>query len=525
MNVNSIDKFSETSSSRERLKYWGQSVHDRHVAESNVGSQESYKGISGRVMNESNSAAFSFKGRTSFLGKEWVGKVLKYADEHNQTANALISFVMAGILRPLFTMQLKVDEKKDKILATFHSICSAVLGLAVSVGITQPIDVAVKKAINTPELYKDAGKNNKGILNDTIINIDKKIAEYKKIGGNASLEKIKHLTNKKEAIALVSKNFPEWLICIPRAMLTVALIPVFMKGITNIRNKMNKKRENAEQKATVTSAETTNKIKDDTKKQDVSFKGKAYDKLTDAIAKKLVIPFMNSKTVNKIAERFADNLNFIYDTIQMVASFAISATYAIRSYKNTKLDDNEKNRKVLALNHFTTWAISTAISLLTLKRLGSWWQRKPMAKLISERVGFVSDAAKKEFREGYKQIQAKKLEDAKKTPGFFNRYKAKNDARKYSAREYFMDKYPDMEISEDLGKMLKGLDILQRQLVWGSVTRLLVPLCSTIIASKIGRKIINKREAKQEALRQNQIQNQQVENLIKDVEIEECAEA
>ncbi|MBO7672313.1 hypothetical protein J6S88_02770 [bacterium] len=533
MNISSIDKFSESSSSLGRLKYRGQSVHDRHMAESCVGAKNSYEDKSGRVMNDNNSAAFNFKGGAGLLGKEWVGNLLVKINEHNQITNAIISFIMAGILRPMFTMQLKVDEKKDKVLATFHSISSAVLGLLVTMGITHPIDNAIKDVHNKPDKY----------ANKVFKDINNEIETYLKNGFAANSKEVKHLTNKKAAIELIAKNFPEWVICIPRAMLTVALIPVFMKGITSIHNKLSQKDKNNAQKTDVKdipdNKQKTAKLKDtlDKSEQDVSFKGH----LSDKIAKRLVVPFMNSKFVKNTAEKFADNMGFIYDTIQMVASFAISATYAIRSYKNTKLDSNEKNRKVLALNHFTTWAISTAISLMTLKRLSSWWQRNPMAKLIVKRAEFASETARKEFVKGYADKQAELLKNARKTKGYFNRYKAKNDARKYSAWDYYMDQNPlkkDMTDAEKaelekLTNMLGGLSISQRQVVWGTVTRLLVPLCSTVFASKLGRKVINKREAKQEAARQAEQQqlkqvdaeNKNLEKLIKDVEIEETSEA
>lgn len=536
MNINSINKFNESSGSPEHLKYRGQSVRDRHMAESCVGTKKSYEDISGRVMNDNNSAAFNFKGAGGLLGKEWVGNLLAKINSHNQITNAVISFVMAGLLRPLFTMQLKVDEKKDKVLATFHSICSAVLGLAVTTCITLPIDNAVKNIHDDPSRYNGL-KNGKKIINNKVYaDIDKEIEILTKTKPDMYLDKIKHLKNKKAAIELIAKNFPEWVICVPRAILTVALIPVFMKGITSLHNRLSERKKQRLQSAEIpnTPEDKQAVTKDkkeiaektgDKKQDDVNFKG-----LSDAIAKKFVIPFMNSKFVTNTSEKFADNLGFIYDTIQMVASFAISATYAIRSYKNTKLDDNEKNRKVLALNHFTTWAISTAISLMTLKRLGSWWQRNPMAKLIVKRADFASETVRENFMKGYAEKQVELLKKAKKTEGFFNRYKAKNDARKYSAWDYYLEKNPLKENMTEaekkevakLNDMLGGLSISQRQVVWGTVTRLLVPLCSTVIASKLGRKVINKREARQEASRQPE-QQMQIASDNKTEEVQKAA--
>lgn len=516
MNINSIDRFYESSLSRERLKHRGQGVQDRHVAESNVSLKNSYEDISGRVMNDDNSAALNFSGIEKLLGKKWVGKVLTSINEHHQASNAVVAFIMAGILRPLFTMKLKVDEKKDKINAAFHSISSAILGLLVTLGVTIPIDNAVNKTMKNPNLYKadetnaavQGAKKGKSVVNTAILDINKEIEILKSQGLSANSKEIKHLVNKKGAIELIAKNFPEWLICVPRAMLTVALIPVFMKGISSLQDKLSKKQEMQPAVVVNNVPQKTEQINNG--KQDVNFKG-----FSDIIAKKLVIPFMNSKFVTNVADKMADNKGFLYDTMQMVASFAISTTYAVRSYRNTKIDDNEKNRKILALNHFTTWVISTAISLLTLKRLGSWWQRKPMAKLILQKAEFANETLKDGFLKGYAAKQAEKLKNAKKVEGFFERYKAKNDARRYSALEYFRETNPNVNVDKELEDMLEGLNLSQRQLVWGTVTRLIVPLCSTIIASKVGRKVINRREAKQEALQQAEQQKSQQENSEK----------
>lgn len=500
MNINSINNYNSGAAAAERLKRRYAGVYDRQMAECNVELRENCEDKSGRVINENNSAAFSFKGG-KFYSSKGLGKLLTFIEEHNQIANASVAFVMAGVLRPILTMGLNLKEKKDKFLPAIHSFSSAVLGLAVTVGVTQPIDAAIKKATKNPESYG----------NKKIAEINKNIEELKARGLKSSSPEIKDLTKQLDTMKLISKNLPEWIICIPRAMLTVALVPMFMKLLTPLFTKMDDKHSarksvNSLAPASVPAAETSEK--------DVNFKGKAdavkksglYDKFTDWIAKKVITPFMNTKFMKNNSWNWRNN-EFLYDGMATVASFAISSTYAIRSYKNKKIDSDEKNRRILALNHFLTWAIATAVSFLTVKKLGIWWQRHPMAKLIENRLN-VPDFAKK-----YAKKHQELLDEAQKITDKTKRKIALRDARGYSAKDFYAEHINEAGVDKEMSDMLSGLGLFQKLLVWGTVTRLLVPLCSTVLASKYGRKAIAKREARQEAAQQAQnIQMQPIEN-------------
>jgi len=508
MKIDSIKDYYSGTDKLERLKRRSAGVYDRQFLESNVGNKASYEDKSGRVMDENNSAAFSFKGG-KFYSSKGLGKLLQFIDEHNQIANASVAFIMAGVLRPTLTMGLNLKEKKDKFLPAIHSFSSAVLGLAVTVGVTQPVDAAIKKVMEKPDFYG----------NKKIAEIKKEIGVLKEKGYKSGSDEIKNLNKQLDTMKLISRNLPEWIICVPRAMLTVALVPAFMKLLTPIFTKMEdkhsaKKTANSPALAPAPVAETSEK--------DVNFKGKAdavkksglYDKFTDWIAKKVITPFMNTKLMQNKSWQWRDK-EFLYDGMATVASFAISSTYAVRSYKNKKIDSDKNNRRILALNHFLTWAIATAVSLLTVKKLGIWWQRHPMAKLIENRLN-VPDFAKK-----YAQRHQELLDDAQKITDKTKRKIALREARGYSAKDFYAEHINEKGVDKEMSDMLNGLGLFQKLLVWGTVTRLLVPLCSTVLASKYGRKAIAKREARQEAAQQAQ----QAQNIqMRTVENKELAE-
>ena len=178
--------------------------------------------------------------------KKWFDKFLRYADAHNIGCSALMSLLLAGIVRPATIMSLPGEkDKEDKIYASGHSIASGVIGFVFSTILTTPLDQALKK------LFEDAKgklpipkggipkgedrskytKFNMGILNKKYL----RLAELKKMAATENEKKaIKQQIN---ALELSIKNIPEWIIAVPRAMLTIALIPLVLKYVFGLEKK------------------------------------------------------------------------------------------------------------------------------------------------------------------------------------------------------------------------------------------------------------------------------------------------
>lgn len=182
----------------------------------------------------------SFTGKSkdaaNFLDKilksKWFGKFAKYSYEHNISTSALIALVLAGIMRPATIIALPgKKDKEDKIYASGHAMASGIMGFLVSTAVTSPFDESIKKVFDQKKFARGKFKE-----------MDEKIAkltlekEAKTITEKAAKE-LKALTKKRDALNVLVKNIPDWLIGVPRAMLTIALIPPILKYVFGLEKK------------------------------------------------------------------------------------------------------------------------------------------------------------------------------------------------------------------------------------------------------------------------------------------------
>ena len=181
--------------------------------------------------------------------KKWFDSFLRYADAHNIGCSALMALLLAGIVRPATIMALPgKKDKEDKIYASGHSIASGIIGFGFSTIITTPLDIAVKKIVEDAKgklpipkegIPKDANRSdytkfNMGILNKKYL----RLAELKKMAIDATTEAEKKAIKQQiNALELSMKNIAEWVIAVPRAMLTIALIPLVLKYVFGIEKK------------------------------------------------------------------------------------------------------------------------------------------------------------------------------------------------------------------------------------------------------------------------------------------------
>lgn len=198
----------------------------------------------GNLYNTGYCGSFTGKSEaaTSFLDKilknNWFGNFAKYAHEHNISGSALIALVLAGVMRPATIMALPGDkDKDDKIYASGHAMASGIMGFIVSTAITSPFDESIKKVF--ADNSKFVGKKLKSLSEKIEVLKAKKLA---KTITAEELEKLKSLASKRQSMQTLAKNIPDWIIAVPRAMLTVALIPPILKYVFGLEKK--KKNEN-----------------------------------------------------------------------------------------------------------------------------------------------------------------------------------------------------------------------------------------------------------------------------------------
>ncbi len=212
-------------------------------------------------------------------GFNWLAK---FSGEHNIASSALVSLFLAGLLRPAATVALPgKKDKDDKIYSAGHSMSSALVGFIFSTIITSPLDSGSKfmlkdgmkmskadfakltddeiknllmNKLNDEEKVQKvlsenkaeevlARKFDKGI--SIITSKTDKINDLKrqlKATTDSTLRKqlgdqIRDLDSHIKAIDTTMKNVVDWGIAIPRAMLTIALIPYILKYVFHLEKK------------------------------------------------------------------------------------------------------------------------------------------------------------------------------------------------------------------------------------------------------------------------------------------------
>ena len=173
----------------------------------------------------------------------------KYIFDHNIASSAFMALILAGILRPATVLSLPGEkDKEDKVYSAGHAIASGIIGFAASVILTSPLDTAVKKLFGAEEIFDADGnvvKVIKGYEKYGSKRLTELAEETKRLNGleqNLETKKQIRLTkNSKNALKQISKNIPDWIIGVPRSMLTIALIPPILKYVFGVEKKKDKK--------------------------------------------------------------------------------------------------------------------------------------------------------------------------------------------------------------------------------------------------------------------------------------------
>jgi hypothetical protein len=187
----------------------------------------------GSFTGKTEAAAKSFEN----LGKTFADKIgksgyfqslLRVFDEKSSVALALVSLIVAGGFRPVTNLAMAgKDDRDDSIYAASHAIASAVIGFIVSFIVMHPFDKAFKKIKDDPKKYLTGLE---------------KVLDVPEIG--------RRKVEKSKTYKILSKaahmGIDSILLGIPKAMLTIALIPVILKHVFHMeKGKKNNEAQNA----------------------------------------------------------------------------------------------------------------------------------------------------------------------------------------------------------------------------------------------------------------------------------------
>lgn len=256
----------------------------------------------------------SYKG---IWNNKAVLKGLETISEHSTTFVAATTLAMAVGIRPIAINLTPNVKKENKQYATTNSIASGLIKFGMVEAIALPIENAVKKIDKNPEKY----------LSEKTI---------KSLQGNAKT--LAESPNYKFATQLM-KMGTNFITAIPKAMLTVALIPVIMQKL------FPPKQEKKDIESTM--YHTYNKT------FSPSFKGGITETTAKGIGKVL-----NNNSIQNAVKKYSKNDTNIARNISMATDILLTGAFIHNTQKNKNID--EEHKKPLIYNNL----ISTGISLV-----------------------------------------------------------------------------------------------------------------------------------------------------------------
>ena len=236
---------------------------------------------------------------------------------------------------------------------------------------------------------------------------------------------------------------------------------------------------------------------------------KFVDKSTDMIAKYYTANLYQS-AITKYTSKIADKLNGVVDHMQVIGSIIISGMYMNQTLRNDNLEPDK--RKTLAINQGLTFLASTFLSYLIDDAIKEKWEKLTRKYTVANLELGKHDNLSKVER---KKLYAEKLKELNKNISNwnaerladFNKKVSNGDLAKDSkfkignVADYIAKKMPESNLST----MLKGMGVLQKLIVFGTIYRFISPVAVTPIANKIGNALNNKKQTEPE--KQKNIEN------------------
>lgn len=273
---------------------------------------------------------------------------LEIISQHGATFSAGVSFISALALRPLaISLTPKADKENKKILS-IESVSSSIIKLLIALGISLPLEGAVKKIDENKGLF---------LKNDTIKNLSNK--DYKFL-----TQTIKMSAN------LLSS--------IPKSIFSVALIPIIADLLT-----FNKKKNEP--------AKLNNELTFENFKQQVSFKGNTLTKLVSNV--------IDCDISQNFAKKYSKHDKNITKNISNITDILLTLGSVIGVKKSKKIKDENKN--VLISNK----VISTLISIFMGSSIDNLIQKTTKNTIENFKAANLNDSKLAKYLEGINIIR------------------------------------------------------------------------------------------------------------------------
>lgn len=207
---------------------------------------------------------------------------------------------------------------------------------------------------------------------------------------------------------------------------------------------------------------------------------RAMDSITSWISRNYTDKLYTSKLADYLAKK-TDKLGSVVDHMQVMGSIIISGMYMTETLRNKQLD--EDRRRTLAINQGLTFAVSTIGSYVIDDMLDSKWE-KLTTKYASKELG--DDKLAEKIAKYNQELEANF--NAQQLNGITKKSKFKPA----TVLSYIEDKIPNTSLE----KRLRGMNVLKKLVVFGTVYRFLAPVLVTPIANNLGERYIKSKQEK-----------------------------
>lgn len=249
---------------------------------------------------------------TGLLNNKILLKGLEKVSEHGTSFAAGTSLAMSLTVRPFAIHSTPDVEKENKQYAIANSIGSGIIKFGIVEAVALPIENAAKNIDKNPEKY---------LKSQTIKNLQE------------TSQKLVVSKSYKLSTQII-KLSTGFITAIPKSMLTIALIPVIMDKLFNIRK--NDKKQKFEKQ-----------------NKDIHFTGSINENISKGIGKLID----NIKFQNFVKKHKQEDKN-IAKHITAATDILLTTSFAYQTNKSDKIKENRK--KALIYNN----VISTAITLI-----------------------------------------------------------------------------------------------------------------------------------------------------------------
>lgn len=203
---------------------------------------------------------------------------------------------------------------------------------------------------------------------------------------------------------------------------------------------------------------------------------RAFDKFTTWLSNNYTSKLYTSKLAKFLAGH-TEKLDSVVDHMQVAGSIIISGMYMTQTLRNQQLD--EDRRRTLAVNQGLTFLLSTIGSYTIDRSLDNWWE-KVTAKYAQKQTG--DDKILEKITNINNDI-IKKAEEEFKMP--WKKIPKKQKPKLMTTLKYVEDNLPNTSLESKL----KGMGVLKKLIVFGTVYRFLAPVAVTPFATMIGNKL------------------------------------